>query len=96
MELKQCNLGYARCFRLPPERQADAVRFCVERDSADTVRVQYAGELNHLPAEHGVLEFSRAAAQWISPHPDGRTQRQAESFLAAYLNRLARAAGQRP
>jgi hypothetical protein len=85
--LRQCNLGYARCAWLPAERTADAVRFCVPRDQSATLRIFYAMELNHAPGECGVLEFSRATSTWLSPHRNERLQRQAESFLAAYLSR---------
>jgi hypothetical protein len=86
-ELKQCNLGYARCRRLPAGRTADAIRFCVARDSGATLRILYSTELNHLPGEHGVLEFSRATSTWLNSHQDERFQRRAECFLAAYLSR---------
>lgn len=85
--LKQCNLGYARCVWLPAVRLADAVRFSVESDSGVAVRILYVMELNHLPGEHGTLEFSRATSSWLTAHPDERLQRKAECFLAAYLSR---------
>jgi len=86
-ELKQCNVGYARCSRLPSDVSAHAVRFCVGRDSAQIVQVIYVCELNHLPAEHGTLEFSREASAWVKPHPDYRIQRKAESYLQTFFNR---------
>ena len=85
--LKQCNLGYARCSWLPADRIADAVRFCVLGDAQSILRVLYAVELNHAPGECGVLEFSLATGTWMSRHRDERLQRQAESFVAAYLSR---------
>jgi hypothetical protein len=85
--LGQCNLGYALCAWLPAERTADAVRFSVSRDAPEILRILYATELNHAPAESGVLEFSRATSTWLNAHRDERLQRQAECYLAAYLSR---------
>ena len=71
----------------PSNASADAVRFSVPRDAPEILRILYATELNHAPAESGVLEFSRATSAWLNAHRDERLQRQAECFLAAYLSR---------
>ncbi|MGA2992348.1 MAG: hypothetical protein ABSD88_17905 [Candidatus Korobacteraceae bacterium] len=86
-ELKQCNLGYARCPRLPVERPADAVRFGIGRDTGGELEIAYVCELNYLPGIHGTLVFSRAASAWVSPHSDARIQRKAQCFVETYLQR---------
>jgi hypothetical protein len=86
-ELQQCNLGYARCRRLPPGRAADAVRLGIGRDSGGRLEIAYVCELNYLPASHGTLVFSRAASAWLSAHGDARIQRKAECFLETHLQR---------
>jgi hypothetical protein len=86
-ELKQCNLGYARCPRLPAERAADAVRFGIGRDTGGELEIAYVCELNYLPGSHGTLVFSRPASAWLSAHADARIQRKAECFLDSYLQR---------
>ena len=80
-ELKSgCNLGYARCGRLPTDRAADAVRFSLrERDGR--VAVQYVFEIAYRPAAHGVLEFDKRTGAWVEPCRDTRLQRMAECFL---------------
>lgn len=82
-----CNLGYARCGRLPEERTADAVRFAIAGEESGCVRVRYVFEIGHRPGEHGILQFDCAARQWVAPHPDRRVQRMAECFLAAARQR---------
>ena len=85
-ELESCNLGYAHdCPRLPSQRPADAVRFQVVEDSGEKLRLEFVFEAGHLPAGHGFLEYGRGAKAWISPHPDTRLLRLAESFLKFYL-----------
>jgi len=87
-ELKNgCNLGYARCPRLPQQRSCDAVRFglALERDTRLTVH--YVLESNHAPAGDGRLEFDLSGAQCATPHPDPLLHRMAECFVAAYLRR---------
>lgn len=103
--LEFCNLGYAQgCGRLPQERLWDSVRFAArsvvsEGKSGTTGRIQvrYVCEREHLPAEHGWLEFDMAEARWQQSHRDSRVQRMAECFLQAYMERkksqeMARAA----
>jgi hypothetical protein len=94
-ELREfCNLGYAAtCTRLPKERPWDSIRFGARtlssrEDGADRrIQVRYVCEREHLPAEHGRLEFDVAAARWIDFHRDQRVQRMAECFLESYVDR---------
>ena len=89
-ELKSgCNLGYARCARLPSDREADAVRFS-QRECGGRTVVQFVFEIGHLPAAGGTLEYDARQGRWIAAHPDARVQRMAECFLEA--KRQARAA----
>jgi len=87
-ELKQgCNLGYARnCARLPQDRAADAVRFSILRDRDGQIHMCYVSELNYLPREHGELQYDSVLRQWLSLHPEQRTQALAECFLQSYLS----------
>ena len=78
-----CNLGYARCGRLPQERPADALRFCLAGEQEGRLRVRYVFEIAHRPGEHGVLEFDRASRRWISRCDNACLQRMAECFVQA-------------
>jgi len=91
-ELQQCNLGYARCWRLPAERPADAVRFGIGQNSDEELEIAYVCDLKHQPGAHGKLVYSRAAAAWLSTHDDPRIQRKAECFAEPYLLRGPRQA----
>lgn len=87
-ELESCNLGYAKsCPRLPRERDCDAIRFVVMKDSPDRLTVQFVFELNYLPAAVGLLEYDRKLRLWIKPHPQSQTQKLADTFLQSYLLR---------
>lgn len=88
IELESCNLGYAHaCPRLPRERAADAVRFAVNRESAERLQIQFVLESGHLPVEYGKLQYDRVSQCWASEHSDSRIQRLADCFLQAYLER---------
>ena len=88
VELESCNLGYAHaCPRLPRERTADAVRFAVNKESAEQLEIQFVLESKHLPIEHGKLQYDRTSHCWTSQHSDSRIQRLADCFLEAYLER---------
>jgi hypothetical protein len=90
-----CNLGYASsCGWTPPERTWDAVRFAVAapaeagmRGEASVLRLHYVCERNHLPGEHGDLEFDLPRATWLRRHDDARLQKMAECFLESYLKK---------
>jgi hypothetical protein len=88
-ELKDlCNLGYAsQCSRMPANRSADAVRFAIAREAGGKIMVHYACELAHAPAEHGQLEYDNTSQKWMVTHADACIQRQAECYLAGYLER---------
>src|ERR1700722_4485143 len=95
-----CNLGYAKgCSRLPQERAWDSVRFGARTVGGDEktgsgprVQVRYVCERDHLPAEHGTIEFdlSESGQRCDQRHPDTRVQRMAECFLAAYMEKRKR------
>lgn len=88
-----CNLGYAgQCPRLPADRRADCVRFAVARDDGQRIALQYILERDHAPVEHGVVEFSCDGQRWLSKLEDACLQRQAECYLATYLERRSRKA----
>jgi hypothetical protein len=91
-ELKDlCNLGYASaCGHLPAHRLADAVRFAVACDSADTLTLQWSSERDHLPVAHGQLEYDTATARFTTAHNDLCVQRMAECFIESYLLRHPR------
>jgi hypothetical protein len=83
-----CNLGYAsRCPRLPKQRTADAVRLAVTHDQGTRLTVCFVYESAHRPAGHGTLEYDRAGARWLCPHPDPRIQKMADCCLQSYLLR---------
>ncbi len=94
-----CNLGYAEgCQRLPRDREWDSVRFAARTACGDAkaaagerVQVRYVCERDHLPAEHGMLEFDAAEQRWEKRHRDDRVQRMAECFLASYVEKRKRA-----
>jgi hypothetical protein len=84
----ECNLGYSSaCPRFPAERPWDAIRFAVSRENESLVQLVYVCEKNHLPAEHGNLEYRVQHAQWAVAHPDPRIQKKAECFLESWLER---------
>jgi len=87
-ELREfCNLGYARCSRLPQEHAADAVRFSITRHCGDLLTVMFVFELGHRPAEHGTLELDTRNQRWITVHPNPRIQRMAECFVESHMLR---------
>jgi hypothetical protein len=86
-----CNLGHARsCPRVPATRHADSVRFAVARDDGQRVFLHYVFERDHAPVTHGQLEYDCTRKQWPSPLADACAQRQAECYLAVYLERRRR------
>jgi hypothetical protein len=92
-----CNLGYAeKCSRFPQERIWDSVRFSARtvasggNGSGDRIEVRYVCERAHRPADHGFLECDAVEGLWQKRHEDGRIQRMAECFLAAYVEKRKR------
>jgi hypothetical protein len=88
-EIKEnCNLGYAiTCPRLPENRNCDAVRFSVARDSGSHLSLWVVFESAHRPTGHGTLEYQISTRQWTSPHPNERIQKMAECYVQSYLSR---------
>ena len=87
-ELHQfCNLGYARCGRVPENRECDAVRLGVAFDRGSEIVLTYVLEKSHLPISHGSLNCDLLTGFWSAPHPDVRIQKMAECFLQSYLAR---------
>lgn len=88
IELRDCcNLGYARCVRLPGNREADAVRFSVAAASDAKIVLNYVCERDHRPGAHGTLEFDLNAGTCVTPHADERVQKMAECFVESYRQR---------
>jgi hypothetical protein len=82
-----CNLGYAKCSRLPQQRLWDAVRFAVSGEQESRISLSYVCEKNHLPCEHGRLEYVVALDRWALSHSDPRIQKMAECFMASWLQK---------
>jgi len=88
-----CNIGYARaCPRMPRSYFSDGVRFAVARDEGSRIMVHYASEREHEPVEYGRLEYDCASTTWAAPLRDACLQRQADVYLAVYLERRPRKA----
>ena len=89
LELRDyCNLGYAKgCEKMPEVRYADCVRFALSKDEGTRILLQYVYERAHEPVKNGLVEYDCLAHQWIVSLSDAIVQRQAECFLAAYLER---------
>jgi len=89
-ELKSwCNLGYARCSRIPTNRHADAICFALGQQRDGVLRVRFACERDHLPAEHGESLDELATGLWREQHVDARLQRMAEGYVRAQMGRPA-------
>jgi hypothetical protein len=83
-----CNLGYARqCVRIPADRRSDAVRFSIARDGGDRILLHYSCERDHVPIQHGRLQYDCISHAWPVAHPDLCIQRQAECYVELYLER---------
>lgn len=79
-------MGYAvSCARLPRERDYDAIRFSVSRESAGQLTIWFVCETAHRPGLHGTLQYDAAGKQWLLPHHDLRIQTLAECFVQTYL-----------
>jgi hypothetical protein len=82
-----CNLGYATCSRLPQHRSWDAIRFAVSNEQESRISLSYVCEKNHLPCEHGRLEYVVPVDRWVLSHGDPRIQKMAECFVASWLQK---------
>jgi hypothetical protein len=86
-----CNIGYAcECLRMPRTRRADGVRFAVARDEESRIILHYVSEREHEPVEYGRLEYDCMSKSWLAPLRDVCLQRQADVYLAIYLERRPR------
>jgi hypothetical protein len=87
-----CNLGYASgCSRMPARRCADGIRFAVASDEGvSRIVLHYVSEREHEPVEYGRLEYDCATQHWSAPLRDPCLQRQAECYVAVYLERRPR------
>ena len=79
-----------QCLRLPADRRADCVRFAVAKDEGQRIVLQYVCERDHAPVEHGAVEFDCGQQRWLAELADACLQRQAEVYLAVYLERRLR------
>ncbi len=75
---------------MPVDRQADCVRFALSRDEGSKIAFQYVYERKHEPVSHGIVEYDCVAGAWIMSLTDEIVQRQAECYLAGYLERRPR------
>lgn len=82
-----CNLGYARCGRIPENRDSDAVRLGIASDRGSEIVLTYVLEKSHSPIARGSLNCDLLTGSWPAPHPDIRIQKMAECFLESYLAR---------
>jgi hypothetical protein len=72
---------------MPADRHADSVRFAVAGDTGDKILLDYVYDREHVPIQHGRLEYRCAAQRWTVRLKDASLQRQAECYLAIYLER---------
>jgi hypothetical protein len=84
-----CNLGYARgeCARFPAGEGPDAVRFTISSHENTAIRIYYVMERDHHPFAHGRLEYSPAAAGFVTPPETATLERQAQAYVESYLRR---------
>lgn len=75
---------------MPSPRSADSLRFAVARDVDEKIVLHYVFDREHAPAGHGQLAYDCSSQSWISTLDDACAQRQAECYLATYLERRAR------
>ncbi len=89
-----CNLGNARCERLPADRTMDSVRFYVKSDEGSKLTVQYCAEREHRPVGHGVLTWD-AATRKFTAAPELPVERLAEAFVQSHLQKFPRSVAAR-
>jgi hypothetical protein len=90
--LECCNLGYPRgkCARFPEDGTPDAVRFAISGHDGGIVRLRFVIEHDHLPFQHGGLEYSVEERTFAGPAMEKLLHRQAEAYLESYLRRKDR------
>lgn len=88
-ELREfCNLGYARqCARIPVKRSSDGVRFSVAKDNGNRILLHFSLERDHAPLTHGQMEYDCLSRAWLTSHSDICILRQAECYVAGYMER---------
>jgi hypothetical protein len=69
---------------------ADGVRFSLARDEESRIVLHYVSERFHEPVEYGRLEYDCQTQRWLAPMRDACLQRQAECYVAVYLERRPR------
>ncbi len=79
---------------MPQERHADCVRFAVAVDTGSSIVLHYVFEREHIPIEHGRVEFNRESQDWTVKLSDAVVQRQAQVYLQSYLDRRRAAVGE--
>jgi len=81
-------MGYARgqCHSFPEGPGPDAVRFTISGHAGGAIRIAYVLERDHFPFAQGGLEYSVAAAAFVTP-PAGTLARQAQAYVESYLRR---------
>jgi hypothetical protein len=82
-----CNLGYAKCPRLPQERQADAVHFSVAADREGVVSLHWVLVKNHAVVTFGQVHFERESNRWRNEHSNPNVQRMAQCYLESYFSK---------
>ena len=84
-----CNLGYARgkCARFPEGEGPDAVRFTGSSHETTAIRIYCVVERDHHPFAHGRLEYSPAAAGFVTPPQTATLARQAQAYVKSYSRR---------
>jgi hypothetical protein len=87
-------MGYAgACPHMPANRCIDSVRFAVARDEDSRIVLHYVSESCHEPEEYGRLEYDCQSQNWLASMRDPCLQRQAECYVAVYLERRPRKTG---
>ena len=86
-----CNVGYGRgrCECFPPDAESDAVRFHVEQDHGETIRILYVFESFCRPLRHGWFEYSVVARALTDAGGNALLDAQAVAFVESYLRRRA-------
>ena len=87
--LAPCNLGYARgeCARFPAGDGPDAVDSQFPATKTPSSASYYVVERDHHPFAHGRLEYSLAAAAFVTPPEAATLARQAQAYVESYLRR---------
>jgi hypothetical protein len=84
-----CNCGYARgrCEHFPDNSAGDAVRFSISDDARGRLQMVYVIEKDHVPIEHGPLEYAIERAAFAESQISAALETQASAFVMSYLRR---------